>query len=274
MTANSINLRPLWDALLEIYEVFAAICDRHGLRYCADCGTALGAVRHGGFIPWDDDMDLEMPRPDYEKFVKVVKCELPEGLRWVDRHVDHNYEHAFGKIMAIDSEKVAKISRLSGLDLSQGVFIDIFPLDGYPDSMLARVWRKVQSRLWEFQMKYDAGWKTCDTTMKKVFWIVGFFVASRRYKIRNCKELADAFEKRAKQYEFGSTEYCVSIGVSRFFDDKPYPVKYFGTPRRIAFDKVEMMVQQNVEEYLESIFGDYMQLPPPDRRRPAHAARK
>ena len=61
LDSKKINLRPLWDALIDVYKVFSEICERHGLRYCADTGTALGAVRHHGFIPWDDDMDIQMP---------------------------------------------------------------------------------------------------------------------------------------------------------------------------------------------------------------------
>ena len=78
------GLRPLWDALYEIYEEFAKICDKHGLRYYAFAGTLLGAIRHNGFIPWDDDLDVAMPRPDYEKFIQISKTELPRHLNFVD----------------------------------------------------------------------------------------------------------------------------------------------------------------------------------------------
>lgn len=273
MSRKEYNLRPIWDALLDIYQVFANICERNGLRYCADSGTALGAVRHGGFIPWDDDMDIQMPRPDYEKFAKVVKNELPKGLAWLDKTVSNDYPFAFGKIIVTDSDKVAKIASKSSIALKHGLFIDIFPLDGYPDTKVGRLLRKIQSRLWEFQLKYDSGWDSCNTLLKKAFWCIGFFTASRKFKIRSHRELSELFEKRARQYEFGATEYCVSIGVSRFFDDKPFPVKYFGRPQKIKFDRAEMLVQENVDGYLRRMFGDYMQLPPENRRVPAHAIR-
>ena len=111
------RLRPLWDAILEVYKVFAAICDKHSLRYCADCGTALGAVRHGGFIPWDDDMDIQMPRPDYEKFASLAPKELPKGYAWIDRFNCPDYDNAFGKVIVTDKSKVDLIAKESGYKL-------------------------------------------------------------------------------------------------------------------------------------------------------------
>ena len=77
---DNCELRRLQFIELEVMKLFSGICDKHHLRYYLVGGTMLGAVRHNGFIPWDDDMDVGMPRPDYERFLKVVKNELPEGF--------------------------------------------------------------------------------------------------------------------------------------------------------------------------------------------------
>ena len=267
---GKMNLRPLWDAILEVYEVFAAICDKHGLRYCADCGTTLGAVRHGGFIPWDDDMDIQMPRPDYEKFVEIANKELPYGLAWLDRHNCPCYDNAFGKVIVTDRAKVEAVANVSGLKLGQGIFIDVFPLDGYPDSCVARAWRRIQNNLLGFRAKYNDGWNDCTTWKSKVAWLCGAALYPVNYRIKNYRDQVEFFESRAKKYVLGTTKMCVSIGCAHYADDKPYPFRLFGKLRKIKFDSVEMNVQEHAEEYLKWMFGDYMRLPPVEKRRGTH----
>ena len=135
---NEYNLRPLWDELLKIYKVFASICDKHHLRYYACGGTALGAVRHKGFIPWDDDIDMFMPRHDYTQFIELAKSELPEGFSWQSIEVDSKYRLPFGKVW--NSGKRAAI--------------DILPLDGIPKNRVHLffwlAWRSLWRHLPQF----------------------------------------------------------------------------------------------------------------------------
>lgn len=265
------RLRPVWDAILEVYKVFAAICDKNGLLYCADCGTALGAVRHGGFIPWDDDMDIQMPRLDYEKFASLAQQELPMGYAWIDRFNCRDYDNGFGKVIITDKEKVDSIAEASGLRLGSGIFIDVFPMDGYPDSRIARLWRKIQNNLVGFSFKYSLGWKGCTTRRAKEAYIIGLLTRLFNYRINTYREQVEFYEQRAKRYPFGSTELCVSIGCAHYADDKPYPFRFFGKPKKIKFDSVEIPVQERVEDYLKAIFGDYMQLPPEEQRHGTHS---
>ncbi|MBQ9693283.1 MAG: LicD family protein [Kiritimatiellae bacterium] len=268
---QKVNLRPIWDALLEVYKVFVDICERHGLRYCADSGTALGAVRHGGFIPWDDDMDIQMPRPDYEKFIEIAKRELPKGYAWLDREVCPVYDNGFGKVVITDEVRVNRVAQASGCTLGQGLFIDVFPLDGYPNSWIERKWRKVQNILIGFRAKYNAGWNSNITLKGKIAYLIGAVLLPFNYRIHNYREQVEFYEKRAKQYPFGSTKMCVSIGTSQYSDDKPYELEYFGILKKVSFDRVKIPVQENVDGYLRATFGDYMQLPPESARHPTHS---
>lgn len=254
------NLRPLWDAILEVYKVFSDICERNNLRYCADTGTALGAIRHGGFIPWDDDLDVQMPRPDYVRLIDLMRTELPKGYAWLDHNNCEEYGQGFGKIIVTDKSKVDKVSQESGLKLCQGIFIDVFPLDGYPDSGLSRFLRRIQNQI--IDLKLGVG---------KLLRILGLVLDEEKFRNRLHQNVVDTYERRARKYPFGSTEKCVSIGVSRAFDDKPYPCKFFGTPKKVRFDSVEMYVQENVDGYLRTMFGDYHVLPPVEARHPGHA---
>ena len=268
---ETVNLRPLWDAILDVYQVFAEICERHGLRYCADTGTALGAVRHHGFIPWDDDMDIQMPRPDYEKFVEIARSELPDGLAWLDRFNCSDYDNGFGKLIVTDRTVVDRVAKESGLGLGQGIFVDVFPMDGYPDSHLARKWRKIQNYLVGSRAEYNEGWNGAKTLKSRIAFLVGAVLFPFNYKIHNYREQVEFYERRARRYPFGSTQLCVSIGCAQYADDKPYPYALFGTPKKVPFDKTSMSVQEHVEDYLKYMFGDYMKLPPVENRRSTHS---
>lgn len=269
------NLRPIWNATLEVYKIFADICARHGLRYCADSGTALGAVRHGGFIPWDDDMDIQMPRPDYEKFVVIAQKELPLGYAWVDRHNCKYYDAAYGKVIVTDETVVDDVAYKSGMKLGQGIFIDVFPLDGYPDSWWGIFWRRCQNNFIRILCAACDSWRSSPTRKTKLFWILGKTISlflPRRLHIRNARDRVVFYETRAKRIPFGATKLCASVGLSEYYDDKPFPVNCFGTPKQVSFENTTMMVQENVDGYLRSYFGDYMKLPPEDRRMPYHVS--
>ena len=200
-----------------------------------------------------------MPRSDYERFVEIAKRELPWGFAWLDRFNCQSYEHAFGKIIVTDRRVVEDVERKLGRTLPQGIFVDVFPLDGYPDSSFGRVFRKIQSRCWEV-------WPILATICFRLHLVQD----GEALRVLSHRKLADLAEKRAKKYPFESTKLCVSIGVSRWFDDKPYLVKYFGRPRKVAFDRTRVPVQECVDGYLRTLYGDYMQLPPEDSRHPAH----
>ena len=271
VSGEAINLRPLWDALLDVYKVFADICERHGLRYCADAGTALGAVRHKGFIPWDDDIDIQMPRPDYDKFVEIAKMELPLGYAWLDRNTCPFYDKGFGKIIVTDASRLHCVSNASKLPLGEGIFIDIFPLDGYPDFWIQRIWRAIQNRLICFRVKYNAGWYGNFTIKGKIAFLVGACLLPFNYKIKTERDRVEFYEKRAKKYVFGTTRKCVSIGIAQYSDDKPYDVSFFGIPKKVPFDSVEMPIQQNADGYLRAKFGNYERLPPIEERTLKHS---
>lgn len=271
MVKSRRNLRPLWDSLIEVYKVFASICDRHNLRYCADAGTALGAVRHKGFIPWDDDLDIQMPRPDYDRFVEIAKAELPKGYAWLDRWNCRDFKYGFGKVIVTDEMVVDRVSRESGYVLGQGIFIDIFPLDGYPESKLGVWWRRFQNYLISVRGVYIGGFSECRTPRAQKAWLIGALISPFNYKFKSGGEIVNFWEKRAKKIAFGATKQCVSIGLSTYSDDKPYPLEFLGNTKEVPFDNVKIRVQEHVEDYLKVMFGDYMQLPPENQRCSSHS---
>lgn len=238
------NLRPLWDELIEIYKVFAAICDKHHLRYYACGGTALGAVRHKGFIPWDDDLDIFMPRADYGRFVEIAQSELPKGYSWQSIENDANYELPFGKIWNDDAELTCSVRQKSKLSIDHGIFIDVLPLDGLPSGRVSLfLWLAIRS-IWRHLPRCLNG------SQKSRIWYQRFVSAidfDRAAKVEDSKESAKRLRRTA------------------------WTPATFGEPVWMDFDSVKMPLPHDWDEYLRGMIGeDYMQLPPIEKRKPSH----
>lgn len=134
------DVRQLQRRLLDILVEFDRMCRAHGLRYCLCGGSLLGAVRHKGFIPWDDDLDVSMPRPDYERLIAHSRKWLPEHLEFVCAENDPKYPLPFGKIQ---DARTTLIERRHLYYLG-GCYIDVFPFDAYPDNRALLLWQRVQ----------------------------------------------------------------------------------------------------------------------------------
>ncbi len=232
--SNTLNLRSLWNALIEIYKVFDAICQKHNLVHYVAFGTLLGAMRHKGFIPWDDDFDVMMPREDYDAFMNI-KSELPEYLKWVSIETDSEHGLLFAKIIDKREEVVSNIKKDTGCRLQQGVFLDIFPMDGLPHNTIAfQLWRIKRSFLRRYRSKYELQ-KWCK---------------SRPYSKSRFVGVANSGSSKMKKIV--------------------YDKLYFGTPKRISFENIMVNIPENADAILTIIYGDWRTLPPENERHPAH----
>ena len=268
--ADNYGLRPLWIEMLAIFDEFVKICERHGLRYYAYAGTALGAVRHKGFIPWDDDMDLAMPRPDYEAFAAIANEELPSCFRFVNWKNTGEFSLLFGKIQLADRDKVERIERNMGKTLSNGIFIDIFPLDGYP------------SKWWTFYIKTrDFGLSLLEryhltsfaklTFRGKIAWCAGAVVSIFVPWIRRRKQFLSIHENSLLKFRFGETKMIGDVGYFHdVFRHPCYKRDVWGQPVPHEFEDRSIMLPTDVDAHLKAHFGNYMELPPESARHPSH----
>lgn len=250
-----IDLKKMHEIELDILKVVHALCEEKGVRYYLGYGTMLGAVRHGGFIPWDDDIDILMPRQDYERFLRLAERELPK--EYIVKHPGNTkpYLYDFAKI----EDKRTKIveTTYSYMNLDGGIYIDIFPLDGAPNNSFCRKMHLKHIEFWQqlLAMYYANPDKKRNFVKKSIVSIVK--------KIFDQDTLNARIVKNMRKYSFDESNY---VGYYAGRENELTLKKYLGDPIKIEFEKVEFYGVEKPKEYLTAIYGDYMKLPPEQER--------
>ncbi|HET6654702.1 MAG TPA: LicD family protein [Gammaproteobacteria bacterium] len=229
---------------LEILKQLMTIFDSEQLTYFAIGGTALGAVRHNGFIPWDDDIDIAMPRPDYERFLKL-QSKLPANLFIQHHSTEKGYPLYFVKVR--EKGTIYMERRLAKYDIEHGVFVDIFAWDelgepGTVDKVLAR-------KIHKFKRTVVCNRYSVFNFMKTYFYrmIYGFkspdalFRELDEYKMRH---------NGSKTGRLGCVEYNDILD-----EDDLFPLRLH------QFEDTRIYLPNNVDKYLKDKYGDYMKMP-------------
>lgn len=248
------DIRQLQLRLLDILQVIHEMCEKHGLRYYLLDGSLLGAVRHGGFIPWDDDMDIGMPREDYEALIAHSKEWLPEPYEFVCFENDDKYPLHFGKIQDASTTLIERLH----LYYLGGIYVDVFPIDGAPDC-------KLTQRL--YQMKYNYLRKALYFLFRDPYrhghgpssWIP--LMARKLYTLPG---LQKKIKRHMVKYDFNSHRLAAvnhNDGLKSMVDRKTV----LGNPTPVLFEGKTVWGMKDNDAYLTQLFGDYMTPPPPDK---------
>lgn len=265
------NLRPVWDAILEVYKPFAEICKKHNLCHYVVDGNAIGAVRHGGFIPWDDDFDVAMPRSDYDKFLEIAAGELSQDLRIVTWRNTPEFNMLSAKLQLANKDEVEKIEKETGRMLSNGIFIDIFPIDGTTSSTvrwrIGSIWYAVLQSLLRFHNDQFGH----QTRKGKIVWLAGMVLSPVFFWLWTHDAICRRLEKLQRKYDFGKTPlYDSSTFLSGLTRRRRHKSSVWGKPRMAKYESIEVPLPEKYEEYLSFWYGDYMKLPSASCRVPAH----
>lgn len=260
--ADDETFRNLQLKCLDILVYYKKICDDNNLTFYLAGGTAIGALRHKGFIPWDDDVDVFMPRPDYEKLTKIWN-DVADTNKYVFCRTSRkiNYHHHAASIMDVTTTLIEE--RNADSDLPHGVLMDIIPLDGCPDSKLLRfnqLFNAFVFSLFNPQRLPENKSKTIYKATKIILTIV-----------KN-KWLRDTFwihaEKRMTRFGFYSGKNVTELIGNINGMLTTHPVSGFTSVVYVDFEGYKMPLMKGYQEYLTSIFGDYMKLPPVESRKP------
>ena len=245
---------------LGILDYFVSLCKRKGLRYFVAQGTLLGAARHKGFIPWDDDIDICMPRPDYDSFLELTCC-IDPPYRLVHFEADNRFRRSFTKLIdeRTDTEEPGDNKNFSG------IWIDIFCVDGLGnDKKTAHVLHRRNVRSCKRILFCREGLpgrsffeKVCDAACSAAICAV------------NEKWLYRQLRSVLLRTPYDESRY-VGRNVDNFGELEVYERSLIGEMTTVLFEGRKLCAPAMFEEYLKHYYGDYHQLPPTEKRRPKH----
>lgn len=262
-------MNKLQEKILEIFVVVENICTKHNLRYFAIGGTCLGAVRHGGFIPWDDDLDIAMPREDYERFKQIAKNELPSNLKIMDDIETANYTCHFMKVHNIDTTFIEK-GFIEFPSRYTGVYVDIMPLDGIPKSDAEK--KKYFSKLTNlYRLNYYRMFKPNFKKVENVTDLVKMMGRVILYPVLNVFPHNYFKKKYVEIQQSYSYEDTDELGYTwSAIKEITFSKKAFDEYVELPFEDTIMRCPRDYDMFLKSLFGDYMRLPPEEAQKPHH----
>ncbi|MBQ7902040.1 MAG: LicD family protein [Clostridia bacterium] len=240
---------------LDIFKEFDRICRKHGIEYFLAQGTLLGAVRHGGFIPWDDDIDVIMDYRELEKLMPVFKKEAKEELLLTNHHVEAHYPLTWSKIR--NTKTLSMPKRYAKIPINWGFCIDLFPM--YPVSNNALL-RKAEIFVFKVTRKILLSeYACCDDNVSAFNKLFGRLPSGFR---RFCADLGTAMFKLHKK----KTEYVLLTCKGGSIIKRNV---IYGAKKALAFEDGEYPVPCDYDAYLTHMYGDYM-TPPPEKEQAGH----
>lgn len=258
------QLRALQLKGLEILIYFKEFCEKHDLKFYFCGGCCIGAIRHKGFVPWDDDVDVFMPREDYEKLFKIWNKFADTEKYSCNRTTEKVF---IGNVMTTICDNNTKAERpwQIGKDGPKGVTIDILPLDGCAPGGIKRkiqmMWSMVFS-LYCSQMVPTNHGKFMAIACKILLSIV----PGKKLKYKLWKFA----EKQMSKYKIEDSEYITELCSGPHYMQNRYPKYIFSDAIYKEFEGLMMPLPVGYDEYLKIAFGDYMQLPPANKQKPHH----
>lgn len=243
----------------QILKSFVDVCDKLGLTYYLVCGTALGAAKYGGFIPWDDDIDVGMYREDYEIFCQKAPRLLPEYYFLQTYRTDKNFPHIFCKIR--DSRTTYIEKSVAGIVMHHGVYIDVFPLDGYPEIPSEKLKLERKKRLLQAQIACVFQINAQYSRKAKLIVAVGRFLGFHKQTNRILQKL----ETLLAMYQ--TTDASIICNHGNWQGKLEYaPKEQYGKGSWTMFEGLKVRIPEKFDEYLTQKYGDWRSDPPKEEQ--------
>lgn len=264
----SKKIKDLQLVCLEIFKEIKEICDNHNIEYFMIGGTLLGAVRHKGFIPWDDDLDIGLKREDYNKFLEIAAKKLSDKYFLQTFDTDPNYPLAFAKVRK--NNTFLEETHYENIDMHKGIFVDVFPLDKMPNNKFFRKLFLLRlSILYRFSLIANLNIQL--NTNKKYEVILKIIrVPFKLFRIPS-KRYLEKFNKRIQKYNKSKKSNFIACATNIQNEKIVYDKSWYDKTKKGEFENIEVSIPIETDKSLRKSYGDYMQLPPESERVPHHA---
>ena len=256
------NLSEHQSMLLQVFKEFDSFCSEHHIRYYAWCGTLIGTIRHGGFIPWDDDIDVAMRREDYDRFISL-RDQVCEGFKIASYH-DGESPYPFAKFYTLQGT----IWEYPQFPFIIGPWIDIFPLDKCCDGIKDKeVLESFHSAMWKYRKAIAySPWSEIGRDL-----IRGRLKA---FSIKIVKKIRySPFKQRYIEQAKLAENYLRSLTGNGYGDysvplvNEVFPLEWLHNVARVPFEDTMILVPEDYNEVLSYMYGDYLKLPPEEKRK-------
>lgn len=265
---NDIELKKVQAAEMSILKDFVSVCEENNLKYFALAGTTLGALRHGGFIPWDDDIDVGLLREDYDKVLEIFKRDFSDKYTVVNGDEFSGYPLMTTRIIINGTKFVEE--PLKNIKCPLGIFLDVYAFDNAAKDEKARI--KQTKKTWFYSKLlilkhipfpvlpfYGIKKKLCHVITFLGWLFLNVFFVSHKYLYSKCKHYSTMYngEDTGIYGYFCDTDgFCQTMPASDIF-----PL------RKMKFEDIEIYFPNESEKMLTAVYGDYMQLPPVEKRK-------
>lgn len=255
------KLKELQKKNIDLISKFKSFCDKHNLKFFLCGGGCIGAIRHSGFIPWDDDLDIFMFRDDYEKLSKIDCSNESFSV------VRSNDKFFSGQAFTMVSDKNSTLIKKEqiGLDIPRGVSLDVFPLDGCPDNKFKQKMQMINACIFSLYTT-----RVIPKKHGKLLNIVGNLmlkiIGDNKLKLK----IASFFEKNMSKYDINKCKYVKELCAGPKYMKNLYDKKIFRSSVMKKFENIELPVPIGYDSYLKTAFGNYMELPPEKERVNSH----
>lgn len=265
--SNTYSIETIQNKMLDMMEWFHRFCLENNITYFMIGGTMLGAMRHQGFIPWDDDVDIGVPREDYERLLSISKKQKENTKYTIESYLDGNtdFEYLYAKVYDTTTTLIENKRKQP----KRGLYIDVFPLDGIRGTtkeeaiknfkplnmelnLLAAITSEVrEGRIW---------WKNC------IVKSMGILPSS----MLSFSKIALKVEKRCKESSFYNSKYVGNL-VGMWREREIMPREFFGTPKLYQFERCLFYGVEKPDEFLSNVYGDWRKLPPVEKQKSEHS---
>ena len=234
---------------LELLKEFIRVCYKLEIRYYLVCGSALGAVKYKGFIPWDDDIDVALCRPDYERFIREATSMLPDYLFLQNYHTEPEFPHIYSKLRNSNTTFIETNS--ANLRINHGVYIDIFQLDGYPERNYTRKFMEYKKRLLTILCYSNLSHDKASNRMKRLYFLVDLVGLNRKTRFFVSKS-----DHYLSQWPVSKSQIWCNHGnwqgKTEYADRDQY-----GKGTDAVFEGIKVRIPENYDAYLTQKYGNW-----------------